>query len=165
MQLLDITRYCLSSGVQIEPWTIADGFGNAAEGHSILSRWKVLEPGQSDRLEASFFGVKAREKGEIYPLFIINGRMDGTRLLEPTVVESMTDINVGRFYYTHYATAIPDSTLFKFSEDDITVVSAAEVEQPTFVTYVPKEIPTGPISPPSAGSIEGGEVPQIVPPQ
>jgi len=164
LQLLDVTQYCLASGVQIQPWIIRDGFGNMAQGNSISVQWETLHPGEEHHFFASFTGRKKREKGEIYPLFIVNGRMDGTRLLEPTIVESEKDINVGRFYYTHYATTVPDSKIFKLKPETIEVVPAEKIPEPTFATLLPEEVLSGPIPPPTEMPMEGEEVPQTIPP-
>jgi len=163
IKLLDVTKYCLSSGVQIQPWGIKDGFGNMAEGNSIFIQWETLNPGEGHHFYAVFTGEKKTEKGEIYPLLIVNCRMDGTRLLQPTVVESEENINVGRFYYTQYATTIPDSKLFKFEKDRIKVVAAENVREPTFATLLPEELPSGPVPPPTDMQMEGEQVPQAIP--
>jgi len=163
VKLLDVTQYCLSSGVQIQPWIIKDGFGNIAEGNSILIQWKTLNPGECHHFFAVFTGEKKSEKGEVYPLLIINCQIDGARFLRPLIVESEENINVGRFYYTQYATTIPDSKLFKFEKGKIKVVAAEKVQEPTFATFLPEELPSGPISPPTDMQMEKNElVPQTL---
>jgi len=149
IRLFDVAKYCLSSGVQIQPWIIKDGFGNMAQGNSIFIQWKTLDPGEEHQFFAVFTGTKKYDKGEIYPLLIINCRMDGTKLLQPTTIESKKNISIGRFYYTQYSTAIPDSKLFKFEKEKIKVVAAKEVQKPTFATFLPEEVPSGPVIPPA----------------
>jgi len=162
IKLLDVTKYCFSSGVQIQPLIMKDGFGNIAQGNSVFIQWKTLNPKESHQLFAVFTGKKKSEKGEIYPLLIVNCRMDGTSLLQPTVVESEENINVGRFYYTQYATTIPDSKLFKFEKDKIKVVAAEKVSEPTFATLLPEEPLSGPVPFPTDMQGEGEIVPQTL---
>ena len=65
------------------------------------------------------------------------------------MVESERDISVGRFYYTEYATSIPDKLLFKLEKDKIEVVPAEIISRPTYTTVIPeiKKPLTGPVPP------------------
>lgn len=150
VSLFEVTGYCMSSNALIQKWIIEDGFGNQTQSHSVFSQKRVFNPGEKLNFFVSFSGKKKTERGEIYPLIILRCRMQGVKLLEPLRVESEENISVGHFYYTEYATSIPDKWLFKFDKNKIEVVPAEIISKPTYTTVIPEpeEVITGPIPPP-----------------
>lgn len=164
VQLLDVNQYCMSSNAYIQKWIINDGFGNQVQAYGVLSQKRTFSPGEQYTFFVNFTGKRKSEIGEIYPLLIVRCRIQGVKLLNPLIVQSEKNIKVGRFYYTEYATSIPDSQLFKFEEKEIKVVSAEKFPQSTFVTIIPQiEGPlTGPVPPPP-GLEEMEGAPELVP--
>jgi len=149
VSLLEVTGYCMSSNALIQKWVIEDGFGNQTQSHGVFSQKRFFNPGEKLSFFVSFSGKKKTERGEIYPLIILRCRIQGVKLFEPIMVESERDISVGRFYYTEYATSIPDKLLFKLEKDKIEVVPAEIISRPTYTTVIPeiKKPLTGPVPP------------------
>ena len=163
IQLFEVVQYCMSSNAHINKWIMDDGFRNQARGNSVLSRRRIFASGDHHRFFVTFSGKRKSKMGEIYPLLVLNCRMQGIKLLEPLIVQSKKNIRVGHFCYTEYVTSVPDSKLFKFDEEEIRVVFAEEVTKPTFATVVPE--PEEPLSdlfpPPSEMERESKPAPGI----
>jgi hypothetical protein len=121
---LDIRQICSSPNVEPFQITKSDGFGEAAFGVAGNLMIRELEAGSKASFIIRIVGFQGNEKGTIWPLINVSGRILELAVWPQTIVKANVPISEERFNYLSYNLVIKDNRMFVLSRKGITVKSA-----------------------------------------